>query len=275
MTVDNPNQYPLQPSLEAEGMPELPERRFDPAQRRAFGSVPGLLGRELDIPSFEQLDGLALERVSPRGLRRGLLGAEGRNAVDGVVLNAEEYTAIVRNVDSFQAAIQARTASASRANNPVRATEKVLLSGRESFEQKQHRQNAVLTGLRQEQATIDTLLEWQRVPGFSRTSQIDIVSLASQAYNGTFANMLRACKDQYELSPKEYADMQHALAYRLFRGPQNDRVANWGQVLEVAHSYTNAKASLFRTRQQKVQRASKRLVTDLENFYERHGIFEQ
>lgn len=272
MSVTSPNFDPMQPSFEVEGMPTPPAERFNPAQRRAFGSVPGLLGRGMDIPPFERLDATALDRVSPEGLRQGLLGPEGRNAVDGIVLNAEEYTAIVRSPRSFQSSVQAKTVAANREVNPVRGEEKELKSGVESFRNKWRRQNAVLKGLHQEREAVDILLEWQKVPGYSRTSQIDIVSLASQAYHGTIANMLRAYKDQHQLNPKEYADMQQALAYRLFKGPQTDKIANWGGVLQVAHSYTNAKISLFQTRQRRVERTGTRLAQDLKKFYTDNGI---
>lgn len=262
--------------LEAEGMPEPTEDTaiMHPSQRRAFGSVPGLLGKRLDIPPFERLDGEALERVEPVALRANLFDQEGRNAVDGIVLSSEQYTAIVRSPESFQSSIQAKTAAASRAVNPVRAVEKELKSGRDAFRQKWHKQRDVIAGLDHERQVLRTLREWQQVPGFSRTSEIDIVALANEALHGTIANMLRAYKDQHELSPKEHHDMVNALYYRLFRGPQSERVENWGKTLEVADNYTTAVLYLFKGRQNRINRFGARLSQDLDDFYAKHGIFE-
>lgn len=265
-----------QPALEAEGMPTLEEdlSRFDPSQRRAFGSVPGLLGKGVDIPKFERLDGRALELVEPDRLRRGLLGPQDRYAVDGIVLNPEQYTAVVRDPQSFQDAIQAKTAAAARNANPVRAVEKELKSGREAFLGKWHKQRDVITGLEHEKEVLGTLLEWQRVPGFSRTSEIDIVALANEALHGTFTNMLRAYKEQHGLSTEEHHHMMQAMYYRLLRGPQRDRIANWGSMLQLANVYTGAVLNLFKGRQQRVVRFGTRLTHDLNDFYETHGLLE-
>lgn len=271
---DHDHDQQEQLALQAEGMPEAVELRFDPAQRRAFGSVPGLLGKNLTIPSFEHLDQTALDRVTPEGLRKGLLGPQNRNAVDGIVLSPDEYTVIVRSPASFQAAIQAKTAAAGKSTNEIRAAEKEMKSAKDSFEQKWRRQHEVIKGLEVEKETLQTLLEWQRVPGFSRTSEVDIVALTNQAWNGTISNMLKTYAIQHELSVKEQHDMVNALAFKLFRGPQTDRVAHWGETLEFARSYTGAKLSLFRQRQQKVVRFGKKLSTELNDFYKQHGIFE-
>jgi hypothetical protein len=262
--------------LEAEHMPVPPEdtARMHPSQRRAFGSVPGLLGRQLDIPPFERLDGTSLELVEPESLRANLFGQQGRNAVDGIVLNAEQYTAIVRSPESFQSSIQAKTVAADRSVNPVRAVEKELKSGRDAFRQKWYKQRDVINGLEHEREVLHTLREWQKVPGFARTAEIDIVALANEALHGTINNMLQAYKDQHQQTPKEHHDMVNALYYRLFRGPQNDRIAYWGKTLEVADNYTTAVLFLFKGRQNKVNRFGTRLSQDLDDFYAKHGIFE-
>lgn len=271
----SPEQQDPQLAIEAEGMPVAAlEPRFNPDQRRAFGSVPRLLGARMDIPAFERLDQTALERVSPEGLRAGLLGHDTGTAVDSIVLNAEEYTAIVRNPKSFQGAVQSKTIAARRAANPVYAEEGELKSGYQSLRSKWSRQNRVIAGLDQELSTITTLQKWQRDPGFNRSKEVDIVMLAGQAWNGTIANMLRTYKDQHDLSAEEHHAMTNALAYRLFRGPQNERIANWGNTLAVAHTYTAAKKNLFQRRQNEVVRLGSRLAQQLSEFNEKHGILE-
>lgn len=274
------DQLPEQPPFE--GMPEPPsEPRFNPEQRRAFGSVPGLLGSKLEIPDFERLDTTALQRVSPLGLREGLglIANPGRprnlrHQVDGLVLSAAEYSAIVRSPSSFVAAVQAKTIAAGNASNDVRLQEKELKSGYHSFRQKWTRQNKVLQGLQAERSTLKTLLEWQATPGYARSKEVNIVVLAGQAMNGTFHSMLKTLKEHHQLSPEEHIDMVDALSYRLYRGPQSERVANWGQTLLVADNYLSAKINLFGNRQHEVEERGFQLKNLLHEFNERHGILE-
>ncbi len=280
MPINPGEQDPLQMPLEIDGMPEAAGQRFDPAQRRAFGSVPTLLGAKLEVPKFEHLDGRALQRVTPENLRSGLgLVSDNskphhRYSVDGLVLGADEYTAIVRSPGAFANAVQAKTIAAGKASNDVRLQEKEIKSGYESFRQKWDRQNKVLSGLGTERATLRTLLEWQRVPGYSRSSEVDIVVLASQALNGTFRGMLKTLKDSHQLPADDLVDMDNALAYRLFRGPQKERVKNWGGMLLVADNYVGAKINLFSSRQHEVERRGLQLRNQLHDFNEKHDILQ-
>lgn len=265
---------PMQPALDAEGMPSAPDNsaRFDPSQRRAFGSVPGLIGKNMDIPPFERLNGEALRRVEPDTIEIGLLGREGGYAVDGIVLNAEEYTTIVRSPRGFQRAIQAKTVAANRHANETRATEKAIKSPLHAFDGKSPQHVTYIESLVEERAMLEELLEWQRTPGFARTSQIDIVALAGRAWNLTFRGMLDTLKDQYDLTNEQHIDMTNAMAYRLFKGPQRERIGYWGDMLRVAHHYNRAKTILFTNRQHKIARRSGELVVQLDDLYEKHGI---
>ncbi len=269
-SAPDPNQLPL----EAEGMPTPPENPalFDPAQRRAFGSVPGLIGRNMTILPFERLNGEALQRVDPGAIESGLLGREGGYAVDGVVLNAEEYTTVVRNPRSFQSAVQARTVAVNRGANEIRAEEKALKSPQHAFEGKAPKHAAYIESLVEERAMLEELLEWQRTPGYARTTEIDIVSLANQAWNLTFRGMLSTLKDQYGLTNEQHIDMTNAMAYKLFAGPQNDRMAYWGGMLRVAQHYNRVKTILFVNRQHKIARHSGELAVQLGDLYAKHGI---
>lgn len=274
MPANSGEHDPFQLPLEAEGMPESPhdEARFDPAQRRAFGSVPGLLGRELTIPPFERLNAVALRRVEPDAIKSGLLGREGGYAVDTVVLNPEEYTTVVRSPRSFQRSVQAKTVAANRSANEIRAKEKEIRSGHHAFENKADRHVTYIESLVEERAMLEELLEWQRTPGFARTSQIDIVALANRAWNLTFRGMLDALKNHYDLTVEEHSNMTNAMAHKLFRGPQRDRIAYWGEMLAVARDYNRAKTILFTNRQHKIARRSGELAVQLDELYEKHGI---
>lgn len=265
---------PMQLPLEAEGMPQPAEdaARFNPDQRRAFGSVPGLIGKDLDIPAFERLDSDAVQKVEPAAIKWGLLGREGGYAVDGIVLNPEEYTLVVRSPRSFQRAVQAKTVAANRSVNELRAKEKELRSGQHAFDGKSGKQAIYIDGLVKERAMLETLLERQRVPGFAHTSQVDIVALASQAWNLTFRGMLDTLKSQYDLNPEQHANLTNAMAYKLFRGPQRDKVAYWGEMLTVARDYNRAKTLLFVNRQHKIARQTGELAVQLSDLYQKHGI---
>lgn len=261
-------------ALEAEGMPVPQESatRFDPSQRRAFGSVPGLLGKNMDIPAFERLNGEAVARVEPEVMLSGLLGREGGYAVDSVVLNAEEYTTVVRNPDSFRSAIQGRTVAANRSTGTLLAQEREIKSGKHAFESKADKHATYIDSLVGERAVLEELLEWQRVPGFSRTSQVDIVALAGRAWNITFRGMLDTLKDQYDLTPEQHIDLTNAMAYKLMRGPQRERIGYWGDMLQAALRYNRAKTILFTNRQHRIARQTGELAVQLSDLYEKHGI---
>lgn len=272
MSQEQPEHISEQLAFETEGMPAQ-EPLFNPEQRRAFGSVPTLLGKNMEIPAFHRLDANALARVEPAIIKRGLLGQEGRHAVDGIVLSPEEYEVVVRNPRSFQASIQAKTIAANKnLQNEARAKEKEIKSPKHAFEQKTDRHETVLASLTSERDMLTELLEWQKVPGYARTSQIDIVSLAGQAWNMTFRGMLHTLKDQHELTADQHIDLVNAMAYKLFRGPQNERMSYWGDMLRVARSYNQAKISLFNNRHRKITRYGGRLASQLDQHHDQHGI---
>lgn len=254
------------------GMPEGSQQRFDPDQRRAFGSVMGLLGENLDIPEFERLDSRAVLRVEPTVLRQGLYGQEGINTVNGLVLSAEEYTAIIRNGASFQRAIHAKTTSANRLTASVRADEKLLRSQKGAMDSKLSRHNLILGGLAGERVTLSKLSDWQKKPGYSRAKEIDMRTMASSAWNGSFSHVLDVLRDKHGLSDKEHADMRDAMSYKLFRGGQRDRVGYWGEMLDVALEYNKRREILFGLSATRIIRESGRIAVELREYYDKHGL---
>lgn len=271
MSAEN---QPLLPPEMLPGMPEDPVvlPRIDMQQRRAFGSVPGLLGRNIDVPPFERLDGLALQRVEPEALTRGLFGVEGNNAVDGLALNTAQYQALVRNKKAFADSIRNKTLAANTLTNDVRTREKELSSVRAALEQKQVRHQKVITGLEGEKKTLATLAEWQRTPGYWRTREPELRAMATAAWELSFTNILHVLKDQHELSPEAYVDMTQALAYRLTQGPQSDRMKYWGGMLGVALRYNSSVKALFSNRLNAIEYEKAKLDTKLDEFYEAEQI---
>lgn len=258
--------------LPLDGMPEPAALRFDTEQHRAFGSLPGLVGRNLEIPDFHRLNSVALERVAPSTIMRGLFDREGRYAVDGLVLSAEEYKGIVRNVPAFRTSISATILRANRMTNDIRTTEKELNGTHAALTSKRGVHDTVISSLVYESDNLKQLQEWQKVPGFWRTTELEMRLKGNQAWNYSFRHMLDVLKDQYELAPEEHIDMVHAMAHKLFRGPQRDRVAYWGEMLSTSQNYNNARKTLFIQRTHVIDSALKRIDTQIEDFHTKHGL---
>jgi hypothetical protein len=245
--------------------------RFDPDQHRAFGSIPGLIGKEVEVPPFHRLDGKALERVRSTDIREGLYGVSGNYAVNGLVLGAEEYTAIVRHAPSFQKAIQARITAANRPTNDIRTREKELRGVQAALRSKTERHQKVLSGLDGEHENLSTLKEWQHTPGFWRASETDIRVMASSAWE-SFHHMTHVLADHYDLSSNERVDVDQALAYRLLRGGQRERIGYWGEMLELGIDYNRSRHLLFEHSARIVEAETERTEIKLMNFYNLYGI---
>lgn len=256
------------------GMPPAPVR-FDPEQKRAFGSVPTLLGKEIDIPPLHRLNQWALEHTEPAMLRRGLYGREGNNAVNGLVLNTTQFEVIVRSHPAFESAIRNKTLAANTATNDLRTREKELKSVLGSWESKQARHAGILTGLGRERDNLTTLAEWQRVPGYWRTREADLRIMTTQAWEMSFANILQVLREQHELSPEQHVDMTHALAHKLVRGPQAERMKHWGGMLGLAIDYNRDVTLLFEHSARQIELSRDRLGHKLGDFYSRHGLLPQ
>lgn len=230
--------------------------RFDPLQRRAFGSVPTLVGKNMDIPKFEQLDGHGWERTSADTMRQGLYNTsdKARYAVNGVALSPEFYEQIIRNQKAFKTSIGAKTLAANRLSNTDLTDERYGKSQTEPLVAKQIRHEMIIHGLKQQEYTLETLLEWQRQPGYWRTSENELRIMATSAWDQTFDGMLRTLRENYNLSGNELVDMQQALAYRLLRGPQDSRMQEWGEHLTVGKQYTQNVRMLFEQSERRIMR---------------------
>ena len=262
------DELPIELPVEEEAKP-----RFDPDQFRAFGSVPRLLGSQINVLKFEQLDSRAWEQTSPEILEQGLFGVEGGTAVNGIVLGAEFYEAIIRNHNSFLASVHAKTANANRLGTDPRVQEKLYRSQAASLKNKHERHDKIISGLEDRKETLATLIDMQRTPGYhKRISEVDIRTMATTAWEGVFMGMFHALKDQYDLSNEDMIEMERALSYRLLGGPQADRIENWGKMLKLGSRHTNGMWAMFRQSRNAIEKRQGRIEEELEDFYRTNGI---
>ena len=231
------------------------EPRFNPSQRRAFGSVPNLLGSSIDLTSPEQIPARAWELTEPVAMRAGLHHENAKYLVNGLALSPEYYETIVRNQKAFLGSTGAKTIRANRLAHPERQQEKYDKSQVEPLVSKHARHEPIIADLQAQQDNLSTLLQWQRARGYSRTDESDMRIRATQAWQQTFMGMLQTLKDNHELSEDDQHAMEQALASRLFRGEQSRRMAAWGSYLELGAEYTRGVKLLFMQSDQKIGRA--------------------
>jgi hypothetical protein len=214
----------------------------------------------------------AWQRSEPSVIKQGLYGKQDGNAVNGLVLSPEQYQAIIRNQDAFTASIQAKTQAANRQTNDVRAREKGLLSVAGALSSKSDRHEKVLKGLSDEASNLLQLQEWQRSPSYWKTSEVEMRAMASMAWHDTFYRTLQTLKDQHDLTNEQFVDLTQAMAYRLTRGPQRDRIRNWGKMLDFSVEYNRDVSLLFSHSARLITTERERLEARLESFYEEEGI---
>lgn len=250
---------------------ETSRSTFDPNRYRAFGSVPKLLGKEISLLDRERIDEVAWQRTDPVVIRSGLFSREGGTAVNGLVLGAGYYEAIIRNQGSFLSSVQAKTVDANRQVKDPRATEKMYHSMLGSLRNKSDRHEKIIGDLSGREQTLARLADMQRTPGYHRrVSEAELRVMATTAWESVFTGMLTALKDQYELSSDEMINMQHAMAYRLLHGDgskgnqQAELMAGWGAMLGVGRDYTHGLKALFSHSQRKITARMGGLETDLE-----------
>lgn len=266
-------QFPGLPGEELPGMPEPERPAIDFDQFRAFGSVPRMLGSQIDVPNGSSLDQRALTRVRPEIMERGLFGVSGGTAHNGLVLGNEFHEAIVRSHDAFLSSVSAKTGKANRQTPDPRAQEKTYRSQLGSLSNKHERHEKVITTLEGRQEVLSTLLDMQRTPGYhKRVSDADVRMMATTVWTEVFGGMLTALKDQRDLSTHDMIRMQQAMAYRLLGGPQQERMENWGGMLRLGARYNGAVTTMFKYSLGQIEKNQGRLEHDLEEFYRTNGI---
>jgi hypothetical protein len=253
--------------------PEESTARFNAEQRRAFGSVPKLLGVELN-PAIE-LTEEDERRVDVSSLHKGLYTTwrEGRRVVNGLGLNKKEYTAIPRSISHLETHVSAVAGAAHEGlSNEIRTAEVEQTSPIHVLERFQAEMPEVIKGLDAEKEQLARLRSYIRTPGFARTTQADLVVLANNVLQISFTNMLRVSAHNLDWSMKEKEAAAQAMQQRLFRGPQRSRVQYWGELSGLALQYTNHKRLLFIQRLHEVDSRLIKAKKEYDSFRDEVGI---
>lgn len=253
-----------------DGMPPDPQPRFDPNRRRAFGSVPGLLGVELDysgiVPERDNL------HLGEEYITTSLYGMKGRCAVNGLALNETEYAGILIHEPTFRKRIAARSVNAHKDSSPVRRDEVGLTAPLHALEKQVTVQAQFVTALTTEQAKIQTLLGYAKQPGHARTKEIDMRMLATEILVGSFANILDVVGTQRHWTEEERIGAQQVLSQQLFSGPQRSRIGNWQTMLGVTGQYTGRKKALFTQRLHVAESGVADLTKQILKFHATHEL---
>lgn len=268
LPVPNPVETVTQPMLD--GMPPDPQPRFDPNRRRAFGSVPGLLGVEIDY------SGMNPERDNPhidrQYLAASLYGMKGQYVVSGLALNEQEYAGILINAPTFSRRISARAATAHTASAPTRQTEVSLTAPLHALEKQVDVQASFVSALSTEHEKIQKLLKYARQPGHAHIKEIDMRMLATEVFVGSFSNLLRVVGTQREWTEEERVGAEQALSQQLFTGSQRSRIGNWQTMLGITEQYTARKKTLFTQRLHVAESGVADLTKKLLKFYAAHEL---
>ena len=272
------------------GMPEPPviepaQAPYDPERKRAFGSIPRILGVTVETVG-EEIDPRGDRLISPWYVNTTLYGARGGYSVSGLAVNEAEYELLVRWPKAFSEAIEAKTEGANQEGvNHIRYEEKRIKSVLEAYRSKLPLHEAALAGLVQD---TDNLREAQKVaaaPGYSlvkpkqhedakpeRYTELDLQIMFTRIWEGDLPNLLKVVSQQHRWNEEEKALAETALKSQLFAGPQQERVRFWKEKMQMAYMYGMRRRALFAQRTHKVQTEIGKRERDLAKLYETHGI---
>lgn len=263
---------PMPGSVPFEGMENLAPIRFNVDQRRAFGSVPRLLGVHLELPL--QLTAADREHAQAEYLKISLYSDHGQ-AVNGLALNPEEFTTILINAETFEKRLGARAERAHRYSNPVRRQEAKINSPLHAYADEKglrDKHEAAINGLQQEVASLAELRKYVRAPGFAMTTEGRIRELATIAWEGSFKNLLRVAGNQRAWTERDRFGAAQAVAESLFTGPQRSRVGYWQEMTELAGRYASQRRVLFTQRLSVINTRINLLNKQKESLYAEHGF---
>ena len=242
--------------------------QFNPRRRRAFGSVPKLL-------KFESAsDQLTIEdhaRVAPRHLQEALFTGVG-SSVNGLALNSVEYQRILVHKQRLTTKIAARGESTHALSNPVRQAEAKITTVIHVYEDLHDSHMSIITGINKEH---DKLVELRRLihsPGFALTDEADLLIRANDAWNFSFANLLRVVANQRKWTVAQTKAASAAMTDGLIRGPQRQKVQYWDDVSKLADRYALARRALFTQRSSVITTEIKKLQKELQAFYEDNNL---
>lgn len=262
---------PFPGAMPFEGL-EVPRAPFNPEQRRAFGSVPRLLGVNLELDL--QLSAADKSHVTFDYLRESLYSKEGQS-VDGLALNPAEYSTILINPPTFEKRIGAQAENAHKYSNPLRREEAKLNAPLHAYRYPNglldsHR--VIVAALTTETTALAELKSYIGARGYALTTEARIRELATYTWQNSFDNLLRVNANQRNWSPRELHGAVEAMAKYLFTGPQNERVGYWGGLTDLASTYAKQKRVLFTLRQHMIESRIKAIEKQRDEFYTEHGL---
>ena len=217
--------------------------------RCAFGRL--LTPRFFDLPPEIVPSALTTEvsqMIDPDKLRTQLFEG-GRQSVDGVLWNADEYVAIVRNPEAFGGAIISQTLRARQLDtNTDRRINASIRSKNHAFEQKQEHMRTMVEFYDQELGWLKVLAKEARTPGWAHMKVKDMLPLATSAWKLSFGNILRAVGEHNEWDTQQVQDAETALTYNLFYEKQKPKKEFWGKMLELGLRYNDVRRRIVNLR---------------------------
>lgn len=232
---------------------EMPPRPLD--KRAAFGRVPhsNFFGIDPDMLRVEISDE-DINRVQPENLRSALF-CDSELSFGGVAFGPAEYEVIVRNEDSFEAAIGARALKASQLeNNLERRHQKAERSKLHAYESKIERLDVMLKGLEQERVGLGRLLKEMQSPKFAHMSEAELRILATSVWELSFKNILHVAAQSNGWDTETADKAEKALTYQMTSKDYKANYRYWKTMTKVALEYATVR-----------QRLTSRNKTNIEN----------
>ena len=251
------------PGIGQEALPELAvPRPITPERRRAFGSIPNLLGRGVNI---EYMNDMGLDRVSPASLA-GYLYGEGEHAVSGIVLNPREYDAILRSPQSLIRAVGAKTLA--RRGQSTESDEAAFLRSKDhALTSKQEKQSKAIIGLDKEITDLSQLMKLIKAPGYAHATEAELRGLATSAWEVSFNNIVNVVARQAKWTQEQKHKGLNAMATQLTRGAQRERVGYWHDLTKLAGNYAVHRRALFVSRQNQADTNKQLIQKELDALY--------
>lgn len=262
---------PFPGALPFEGL-DVPRPVFEPERRRAFGSVPRLLGVNLELRL--QITAADKAHATVENLQSTLYARDGQS-VEGLVLNPAEYAAILIHAATFEARLGARAETHHADSNPIRRAEAKIDAPLHAYRDRGgllDKHIGLVATLAAETEKLAELAQYIRLPGYAQTTEAKLRLLATYAWEHSFDNLLRVAANQQDWTLRERHGATEAMAARLVSGPQTERVGYWGEVTGLARTYASQKRVLFTQRQHQVETRIKLLSQQRDAFDATHGI---
>lgn len=261
--------FPGMPELPIPALPPINPHLVGPDRRRAFGSLPRLIGVSLEAAA--ELTNEDMLRVSPDSIKSSLY-SEGDYVFNGLALNSDEFKVIMLSPKSLRTRVGARADSAHASSNPIRRQEVKMTAPKHVLEQVLPLQEALAAKASKEVAELEAFSKFMRSPGYAHYKEADLRTQATSVLTGSFANLLRVAGEQQAWTPEQVKRARPALETRLFTGPQRQRIGQWWQYTDIATRYGQARLAMFTQRAHATTSEINKINKQLAEFYEANGL---